>query len=297
MTNDTTRNAAKVYVVIPVYNRLELTLGCLACLEKQDYRNFESILVDDASTDGTSDLVAEKYPTTRIIRTVGDRWWTGATNDGIRLAMETASDDDYILLLNNDLVFPPNLLRVLTSTQNAKGKNSVIGAITLDSRDGKTIRNGGTNLNPWTMKFSFPNAGRSIAEFSSGHVEPTVYQTGRGVLYPAWIFRKYGMFDDIHFKQCGDCEFPLRLAHQGISLWIAYDAQVQTNDKDTAQINHTVRKKLSDWREYFFGVRSNTNLKYQYYFARAASRPFYRPLGIGIYLSRVFLGFAKRVVR
>ena len=104
-----------IFVIIPVYNRKNLTQGCLESLKQQNYRGFNVILVDDGSTDGTSEMVQLLYPDTILLKGDGNLWWAGSVNKGIRYALSVCQSDDYILTLNDDLIVPPVYISNLLS--------------------------------------------------------------------------------------------------------------------------------------------------------------------------------------
>ena len=54
-------NSFHISIVIPVHNRRELTRNCLLSLQKQTYKNFSVIIVDDGSTDGTSEMIQKEF--------------------------------------------------------------------------------------------------------------------------------------------------------------------------------------------------------------------------------------------
>src|SRR6266566_1076605 len=81
----------RIYVVVPVFNRKSLTERFLCCMRSQSFRNFETIVVDDGSTDSTAELVSERFPEVHLLRGDGSLWWTGAINLGIRYAMARAA--------------------------------------------------------------------------------------------------------------------------------------------------------------------------------------------------------------
>lgn len=88
-------------IVIPVYNRRELTLRCLDqlkwCAMLPDWR---ILLVDDASTDGTAEAVRREHPHVTIVEGSGDLFWTGAMRLGMQRAVDL--DADVIIWLNDD---------------------------------------------------------------------------------------------------------------------------------------------------------------------------------------------------
>ncbi len=87
----------RLSVVIPTWNGRKLLHLPLDSLRAQTHRDFEVILVDDASTDGTAELVASEWPEVRLVRLEVNRGFPGAVNAGIRAATGQA-----VALLNND---------------------------------------------------------------------------------------------------------------------------------------------------------------------------------------------------
>src|SRR5690242_10015115 len=101
------RGQPTIYVVVPVHNRAALTERFLECLAAQTFREFVVIVVDDGSTDGTSQLIRDKFPQVLLIQGDGNLWWTGAINRGIRQALLDACANDAVLIINDDLEVDP----------------------------------------------------------------------------------------------------------------------------------------------------------------------------------------------
>lgn len=77
-----------VSIVIPVYNKREYIGECLEAISKQTYTNYEAIIINDGSTDGSAEIcdsVAAKYPWTRIIHKANGGV-SAARNQGMREA-------------------------------------------------------------------------------------------------------------------------------------------------------------------------------------------------------------------
>lgn len=92
-------------IIIPAFNGLEYLKQNLPRLK--DQKNTEIIIVDDASTDGTSEFITQKYPKIHLITNAKNTGFTKAVNIGVR-----ASSADIIFLLNQDVVVKPNLVKM-----------------------------------------------------------------------------------------------------------------------------------------------------------------------------------------
>ena len=83
-------NLIRVEIVTPVHNRKEITLQCLKSLSKinQEGLDVHIIVVDDGSTDGTSEAIESRYPEVEVIKGDGNLWYTEGTNVGVRAALK-----------------------------------------------------------------------------------------------------------------------------------------------------------------------------------------------------------------
>ena len=110
---------APIDVVVVSYNRMDLLASCLASLEQSE-RATRVVVVDNASTDGSAALVANRYPEVRLL--VND------TNEGFAAAVNRGApcgSAPFLLLLNSDAAVEPNTLDALAS---ALGEDARIAA-------------------------------------------------------------------------------------------------------------------------------------------------------------------------
>ena len=97
-------------VVIPTWNGRHLLDACLIALAAQTCRDFETIVVDNGSADGTTAWLRERYPQVRVITNDRNLGFAAAVNQGIR-----ASDGRYVVTLNNDTEPDPGWLAALVA--------------------------------------------------------------------------------------------------------------------------------------------------------------------------------------
>ncbi|HEY8291727.1 MAG TPA: glycosyltransferase family 2 protein [Thermomicrobiales bacterium] len=104
----------RITVIIATYNGLRYLVPCLRALAAQTFREFQIIVVDDGSGDGTLDVVRRNFPAIAVVRF--------PTNGGLARAHNAAiaaSDGAYVVLLNNDTEPEPRWLERLVAAADA----------------------------------------------------------------------------------------------------------------------------------------------------------------------------------
>jgi GT2 family glycosyltransferase len=95
--NESATGAVDVSVVIVSYNTLALTRACLRTVYEQTKGTIEVIVVDNASADGSVEMIAREFPRVRLVANPDNRGFAAANNQGFTLALGR-----YVLLLNSD---------------------------------------------------------------------------------------------------------------------------------------------------------------------------------------------------
>ena len=265
----------KIYIVIAVFNRLKFTKDCLESLQKQSYRNFQVIVVDDGSTDGTYQYLKENYPEIMILQGDGNLWWTGATNLGVKKALElSSSPDDYILTLNNDLIVADDYLAQLIHV-SIQQKPCIVGSVSVNINNESKVVFAGLKWNKITAKYSKPK------EFTNCYNELQSHNLfiqsdllpGRGTLIPIDLFKQIGLFDEKNFPHyAADDDFSLRGRKSGLKLLVATNAVVKSHVEESGlkPINGTGKttRTIAGLRESFGSIKSVTNLSIRYRWAK-----------------------------
>lgn len=115
--------AVRLSVVIVSYNTADLLDDCLSSVfTGQEGTDFEVIVVDNASTDGTRGLLATRYPAVRTILNDGNRRWAGGNNQGAAAAV-----GEYLLFLNSDTVLRPGALEGFVRFFDGRPDASIAG--------------------------------------------------------------------------------------------------------------------------------------------------------------------------
>mgnify|MGYP001571168366 CR=1 FL=1 len=98
----------KVSIIIVNFNQKQLTLNCLKSLGKVTYSNYEIIVVDNDSQDGSVEAISKMYPKVRQVLNKSNSGYVGGNNAGIKQAL-----GKYLLILNNDTIVTPDFIEPL----------------------------------------------------------------------------------------------------------------------------------------------------------------------------------------
>lgn len=115
-----------VFIIVLNWNGQDDTLECLSSLQKLDYPNFEIVVVDNGSTDGSEIVIRSSFPSICVIQTGRNLGYAGGNNVGIRYAL--AQGADYVWLLNNDTTVNPKALTALVATAQADPAIAFVGS-------------------------------------------------------------------------------------------------------------------------------------------------------------------------
>lgn len=199
----------RVAVLMACFNRKDCTIKCLDALFNVNFLSNQSIevfLLDDGSTDGTSEAIKKKYINVNIIQGDGNLFW----NRGMHLAWKVASKNkyDFYLWLNDDVILNKDSFQILWSNYKVLNQNCIISGVCA-SEDGFTTYGGYILKNKKNFRLQ-PQGKPIICDFFNGNI----------VLVPKEVFNKVGNLDPIFPHAQGDFDYGLRAKKMGINSYI-----------------------------------------------------------------------------
>lgn len=285
-----------VTLVTPVFNRIKHTRKFLQSLTKQTYTNTTIVIIDDGSSDNTSDMVKSEFPKVVLLQGDGNLWWSGGTNKGVEYAIKKKSD--YVLTINDDVEVAPDYIASLVKV-GLEHPLALIGSKVCYRDDRDRV---------WFFGATFGSNG-DMKHTTGSDKQITVavksdWLTGMGVLIPTSAFTKAGLYDAKNFPQYfGDAEFSLRAKLHGYELWVSPDSRVYADVDASWVLNQINNPKLSFPRLLFTSIRSpyqwhTRSLFYKLYWPknyRLALLRLYSITLIGLYKSFVF-AYTKKLL-
>lgn len=213
------KNTANVSVIIPNWNGKHLLKTCLTSLEKQTLKDFEIIVVDNGSSDGSVEFLKENFPKVKIIKLDKNYGFAKAVNMGIKLAR-----GKYIVLLNNDTESDKNCLKFLVSAADKHSDAGFVAAKILNFYHRDIIDNAGDYIDGG----GHPNTkGTGEKDGPQFNKEGYLFMaTGGGSLFKRWVFDKVDLFDEEYITNMEDYDFCLRAQMLGIKGWFMPQAKI-----------------------------------------------------------------------
>lgn len=193
---------SSVAVLLTCFNRKDKTLACLKSLFEISTK-LDVYLVDDGSTDGTTEAIKKQFPNVNVIQGSGGLFW----NRGMHLAWENASktEYDFYLWLNDDGELYPDALKELFSCSKELGNEAIISGIIENKECTKTLY-GGTD-----------SAKKTIS--ANGQLNSILNMNGNVVLVPKFVFKILGNLDPIFHHDLGDVDYGLRAQKNNIGVF------------------------------------------------------------------------------
>ncbi len=280
-------------IIISCYNTCELARDCLRSIYANPPTDpYEIILVDDASTDGTSEMARSTFPEVRLLRNEVNRHYTFSNNRALDEARGR-----YVLLLNNDTIVLPHALDAMIDFLRAHPEAGAVGCRLLNE-DGTTQASAKAPLGPGAAIFGaqsiltklFPNnrfSRRHVLHLGRDTGEPFVagFVSGAASMAPLKVMREVGRLDESFFYHV-DADYCKRIAEAGYKcFYLPAAAIIHLNHKGGSRANALKRLRSLIMFEVY---------SYRYYrkhFLRSSWNPMAAVVALGLCLH--FLGSAS----
>jgi len=242
------------WIITTVFDRTATLESYFECLETQTCKDFWLVLVDHGSNEITRGIALPDY--VFLVRESPKKWWTAAVNAGISYALghPDMSDQDVILLQNDDSIFGPDFI---DSLMNIAGtEQAVVGGVAIDATT-KRILHANLKFNKRRACYEYLHYGEPTSDLSEKLYDSDVLK-GRGTAYPVSVVREIGLLDERLPQYKSDHEWAHRAKTMGYGVYVTPGAISETV-LDTQEQISGVSPFLGFWRV-LFSRRSPRNV-------------------------------------
>lgn len=212
----------KILIILLNWNGKKDTLECLASLQKVRYPNFQTIIVDNGSTDDSVSVLRATYPQIPILENRANLGFAGGNNPGIEWALRHRAE--WILLLNNDTVVAPDFLDAFLKAAQEQPKAKILGAKILRYHQPGIIDHLGGFWNPQIAEFVSPDSGE--ADHPYFNMRAADYVCGCALLMHRSVPETIGLLEPSFFLFWEETDFCYRAKKAGFEVWTAPEAKI-----------------------------------------------------------------------
>lgn len=227
----------KVSIIILNWNGWEDTLECLRSLEKIDYPNFETILIDNASS-SKPPKIADQFPRLNIeqIFNRNNIGFAGGNNEGVTRVM-LQKKAEYLLLLNNDTTVEPDFLTKLVEAAQKNEKAGILGPKIYFYNEPKKIWSAGGKISHFFTKGELIGY-KEEDEGQYDEKKPVDYISGTCLLIRSEVVREIGLISEDYFLYYEDNDWCLRAKKAGFeSIYVPESKIYHKQSKATVEFS------------------------------------------------------------
>jgi hypothetical protein len=216
----------RVSVVIVTWNALPLLQQCLPSVVATDYPNLEIVVADNASTDGSTDWLAQAHPQVKVVRHPEN--WAFCKGNNAAIPHTTG---DYVLLLNNDVEVPPGWLRPLVAAMEAAPGVAAVQPKLLQYHDRHRFEYAGAS-GGFLDRYGYPfTRGRLFFTLEDDHgqyddVRDIFWATGAALMLRRSALDRVGLLDEHFFMHMEEIDLCWRLWRAGYRVQVVPQSHV-----------------------------------------------------------------------
>lgn len=203
----------KVNIIVLNHNGKDVLRKCLASVFRVDYPDFEIVVVDNASDDGSIEEAKKDFSKATFIKNSRNLGFSAGNNIGIRYSLEKQAE--YVLLLNSDTEVEKDFLGKLIGLMGSDPKIGVLSPTILEGDSDRVWFSGG-RIDWKRMRTTHLRDRIDGAAFRR-----TEFVSGCAMLVRKEVFAKIGLLDEEFFLYWEDADFSVRAARQGFRLAVA----------------------------------------------------------------------------
>ncbi len=282
----------KISIIIITYNSFNEIGRCLESIYRQtDSVDVETIVVDNASTDFTSEIVTNKFPSITLIQ--------NQTNIGFAAAVNQAavqSKSDYLLILNPDTILESNFFNKLHTSIEGKSDLSIIG-FKLIGANGEHQPTCWKNPSLKTLFFEMflpHKLSLKLVTENKHSLSEVDSVSGACMLVKRNVFQKLGGFDENFFMYLEDLDFCLRARKAGYKVFTNPEIKI---------VHHVAKSSWQDIQSFFLNIYTSKIYFFRKHYRTASFLLALLLISIGIMLRIVMyfiaggLSFNKKLLR
>jgi GT2 family glycosyltransferase len=203
-----------ISILVLNYNGKHLLQPCLNSIFEQKFADYELIVVDNNSSDGSAAYIKENFPKAKLVENAENFGFAKGNNEGIEVC-----SGEWIFFLNNDAILEKSCLEFLVKhIENRTAKQLVFMPLMLKADFPEQVDSAGDWLYPWGYAGKYESAFANFREIALACCGAAVFNRE--------LLKKLNGFDEDFFLYYEDVDLSLRARLSGAEIWLVVQAKV-----------------------------------------------------------------------
>jgi GT2 family glycosyltransferase len=211
-------HALRVHIVILNYKGALDTIECVASIKGTTFSNFEIVVVDNDSGDGSEDLICAAHPDITVLQSGANLGYAGGNNIGIRYAL--ARGADFIWILNNDTTVAPDALGELLRAAAAAPGVGIVGSKIYYMAEPTLLWFAGGRID-WLRGIPYHVGAHQEDRGQFDGMTASETAQGASMLVSRETFERVGLLEEDYFLYFEESDFCCRARKAGLAIRFA----------------------------------------------------------------------------
>lgn len=246
-----------ISIVILNYNQLKVTCEFIESTKNLTYKNYEIIMVDNASKENPTAHITANYPNVKLIVNDKNLGFTGGNNVGI-----VAGKGDYFFIVNNDTEVTDNLLEKLLEPFNRDSSIGVVSPKIYYHANPTIIQYAGfTEINPITGRNEvIGGKEEDRGQYNEGRY--TAYAHGAAMLVKKEVIEKVGMLPEMFFIYYEELDWSAHIRRAGYKIYYQPEAVIYHKESITMGKESAIKAYYHNRNRILFMKRNSSGFNF-----------------------------------
>ncbi len=233
-----------VSVITVNYNTSEEVCDLIRSIKEASYPNYEIIIVDNASPKDNPDIITEKYPEVKLIKTKENLGFAGANNIGVKEA-----NGEYLYFLNGDVEVDPGCFEPLVETLENNPNIGMVSPKVLYYGTHRIQYIGTGPINKWTGRgFNYHYQKMDSPEYDVSY--PTHFAFGAAMMIPTKLVYEVGLMPDVYFLYYEELDWCEMFRNAGYEIYYVGTSKIFHKDSvaigkgSPIQVYYRIRNRI-----------------------------------------------------
>lgn len=262
---------SRVFICAPTFREPEKVSAFLESISFIKYRPLSVIISNALPGDESEKIINDKAKIVdydlRQVKGISSEYWSATINRALRLVQYETTDNDWIVMMNVDIIFNTDIINILLTTAINLNQLCQVGAMFYSN--GKVVSSA-VKVRSWILGLNrHPSAGKLLKEIPVNYIQEVDFLPSRCLLFPSKMLKCTGLISEYLLPHYGaDYEYTHRLIKFGCKAFLVGDARIESDIKNTGDSVYSNETDMKDRVKKLISIKNPSNPLYRFRFLK-----------------------------